>query len=563
LLKKFAAHVPAPARPALFALLFFVAWAFLDAVFNLRYPNPAYEPKGWYLLPSLDVLALLAVFSILGWRRIRTPAAVTIAFTIAAAVVRLLRTADGLMWVAAFRPINVALDYPLLRDLLEHLRASNSVARLVVGAVVLAALTAVFLFLVYFALVSTQRYLARGTRERLVMAGAVVAATALSPLWRADHSPDLHLGLFGRSVVPVAIDQAHLVEPTTVAKQHKMEEIRAVQAQLAATPSDLKELNGADVLVFIIESYGSIAFRDRRIVSMRCPPLEEFGTALAARGYHAASSLVNSTTYGGGSWMPQTTFATGIFVGNAFDYSVVRYADPPPRTMAETFKNAGYHTVLVAAGTIWSWPEGLIRGFDRRYYEADLEYAGPSFGWASMPDEYVVDFVHRHEVARARSPLFVEYVLMSSHAPWAKIPLPVGDPSKLDHGRVYLDGGHVAQFPLHWGNVDQGAPAYAYSLCYDFEVIKQYVLERITRDTLIVIWGDHQPSPLLTGNDPSWAVPVHVLSRNPRIIERFNSAGYTTGMIPPQTGTAAPLTTIFPQLMEALSRPRAQEHRDP
>jgi hypothetical protein len=227
--------------------------------------------------------------------------------------------------------------------------------------------------------------------------------------------------------------------------------------------------------------------------------------------------------------------------------------DPPPRTLPQVFRQAGYRTVLVQPGTTRPFPEGLTFGFDKKYYSWNFDYQGPPFGWATVPDEYVVDYIQRQELdAKRANPSFIQYALVSSHAPWAVVPLAVNDWSKIGHGQLFKD--YQAKFPISWGNLKEGAPAYCYSLYYDFDVLRRYILERLKRDAFIVIMGDHQPAAVITNNDPSWAVPLHVLSKNKKLIERFNEAGYAPGMTPPLTGGAvAGLETLLPELMERLS----------
>ena len=72
--------------------------------------------------------------------------------------------------------------------------------------------------------------------------------------------------------------------------------------------------------------------------------------------------------------------------------------------------------------------------YDRR----NLGYRGPDFGLPPMPDQYTLLALQRRELAkRHRPPLFAEVDLISSHAPWTRIPrlIPwdeVGDGSIFD-----------------------------------------------------------------------------------------------------------------------------------
>src|SRR5215216_6889524 len=71
-------------------------------------------------------------------------------------------------------------------------------------------------------------------------------------------------------------------------------------------------------------------------------------------------------------------------------------------------------------------------------YTLSLHDALPSFGLPPMPDQYTLLALHRRELARRhRPPVFAEVDLISSHAPWTRIPrlIPwedVGDGSIFD-----------------------------------------------------------------------------------------------------------------------------------
>ena len=70
------------------------------------------------------------------------------------------------------------------------------------------------------------------------------------------------------------------------------------------------------------------------------------------------------------------------------------------------------------------WPEGSsFYGYDEVYDQRNLGYRGPRYAFAPMPDQYVLLALQRLELAkRDRRPLFAEVDMVSSHAPWTRIP---------------------------------------------------------------------------------------------------------------------------------------------
>jgi hypothetical protein len=549
-------RLAAPLRAILSALLFLACWAGLNAVFNNRYPARALEKGVYYLLPSVDVCLLLVVLAILGWRRRRLMFGAVLGVAVFAAFVRLYRISDGLIHINYFRDIKLYVDMPLLPDLWRLLRMSVSLPKLLTMTVLLGAAVSLLILLTYGAIIYLQSYLARSWRERTLFVGVLVACAALSPLWKAKgEAEEVRSGLFIPSVAPVAVDQARFASSAATYRRAKTIEIRTVHDVLQSMPADFSRLKGADFLLLLVESYGSAVFRQRTMTGTGCPNVDEFTSALASKGYGVASKYLLSTTYGGGSWFAHATLRTGVAIRDSLEFSLILQRRPPPTTFAEMIKRAGYRTVLAQPGTTRAWPEGLVHGFDRRYYAFDMEYEGPTFGWATMPDQYLLHVIHNKELKRGGAPRFIEYALVSSHAPWTPVPVVIDDWSKLERGRIYQNSPGV-RFPVSWTNMEEGAVAYSYSLCYEFDVMRKYITERLERDAFIVILGDHQPPGAITYDDPSWAVPMHVASKDQGLIERFVAAGYTPGMIPAEAIKIQGLNHFVTEFVRLLSSDR-------
>src|SRR3954471_22283319 len=90
------------------AVLFLLAWAFLDLVMNLRYPARVEEPAAWYLLPSLDVAVLFCAFALSAARGWRIPSWVTALLALMMTAIRVFRIADGLVQQNYYRSVNLS-----------------------------------------------------------------------------------------------------------------------------------------------------------------------------------------------------------------------------------------------------------------------------------------------------------------------------------------------------------------------------------------------------------------------------------------------------------------------
>ena len=532
---------------------FVAAWVLLSAVVTLHLEPPGKPAGPSFHWPSLDITVLLLAFAFLGWwgRPIaRWPSWVLAALVVA---VGLFRLADGLVRRNYYRSVDLAIDLPLLPELWRLLHSTVSGPSFWAGVLALGAALAAAVWALERAVSFARRFLASGFGPRVSLGLAVLVMAAASPFvpqgWRGGF------GLFGASVVPALWQQVELATATSQRRHDKRQEIQARQERWRRAEKGLTGLSDAQVLMFFVESYGRAALVHPDHGPRMRPVLDEFAQGAAKAGYEAASAWLDSPTYGGGSWLAHATFATGVRVGDGLEYAVLRNTQPPPGTMAEFFRQAGYRTTLVQPGTTRPWPEGMVHGFGRKIYSFDFEYRGPAFGWAPMPDQFVLDFVERQVLAE-KGPHFVLYNLVASHAPWNRLPPIVEDWSRLAKG-----GGSLyreltpRRFAVGWQNLGAGGEAFVAALAYDFQILRRY-LERIAdRRVLVIVLGDHQPTASLTGAAPSHAVPIHVLSQDPQLLAGFVQRGYRPGLWPPPGEEAQPMEHFLGEFLEIYAHP--------
>ena len=274
-------------------------------------------------------------------------------------------------------------------------------------------------------------------------------------------------------------------------------------AQLVADPfrdtagADLlTALRGKDVVIALVESYGRTAVDQPEVAAV----LAAGERRLAAAGFAARSGYLTSPTAGGGSWLAQSTLLSGLWVDNQHRYDALMHSDR--LTLNRAFGRAGWRTVGVMPGVILDWPEGAFFGYDRIYAAADLGYRGPNFSFATMPDQYTLSAFERLERAAAdRPPLMAVIPLISSHAPWNPVPTlvdwgEVGDGSGFPAG----DGaGDPADVVLHRDAARVRAD-YARAVGYSLTTVVSYLETYGDDDLVVVLLGDHQPAPVVTGD---------------------------------------------------------------
>jgi hypothetical protein len=520
---------------ALPTFAFLAVWAFLNAIVNARYPDD--EPALWYLIPSIDVVLLLGYFALFarqGWPVPRGARAGLVVFLF---LVRFVRLGDGVQARYFAQRFNLYSDLPLIP---EGIRFAHStlpgwkfwlLLLLVFGGLGGLGVAS------YQALGYVERRLA--DRRHVFELGVVTAVfLALSLLPHDPRYRDLYLGGFGASAIPRLRYELKFLLNVYGYKTKNRNAIADVQEELRRTPSNLEKLGHRNVFLFLVESYGVTVFERPLLKERVRPVLDGLESELGRRGFSIASGELDSPTYGGHSWLAHMTLATGVRVESQFQYEFMFTQRPKP--MAAFFHEAGYRTVVVQPGTTREWPKGEIFRFDQHYYSWQFDYAGPPFAWAPMPDQYMLDFTRRHELVEHRGPTFVEYVLVSSHAPWSDQPVLVDDWDRIGNGAIYNQL-EIVHYPIQWPNFANASEAYIRSIIYDFEVLRRYIADYVLDDTLIIAIGDHQPVAEVTEHSTSYAVPVHVLCRDARLLEPFEKRGYAPGMWPPHTEHPEPM----------------------
>jgi hypothetical protein len=321
----------------------------------------------------------------------------------------------------------------------------------------------------------------------------------------------------------------------------------------ADTPSDelLAGLRGKDVLLVWFESYGRVALEDSSFAPGIAKVLERGDEELTAAGYRTRSAFLTSPTFGAGSWLAHATLQSGVWTDSEQRYG--QLLDSDRLSLTRAFGAAGWRTVFSVPANTRDWPEGAAYyGFDQLYDSRNVGYAGPEFGYASMPDQYSLEFLRRTELApRARPPVFAEIDLVSSHHPWAPLPelvpwAEVGDGSVFDgmpeRGEVEVDGNEDPRTAQH---------QYGESVEYTWRALVSFLTTYPDPDRVLIIAGDHQPHSYVSGDDPGHDVPITVVAQDPEVIDRIDEWRWQPGLHPRPDAPVWRMDTVRDRLFRA------------
>jgi hypothetical protein len=88
-----------------------------------------------------------------------------------------------------------------------------------------------------------------------------------------------------------------------------------------------------------------------------------------------------------------------------------------------------------------------------------------------------------------------------------------------------------------WREPDDVRQHFAMAVEYALHAAQLFAERDLGPHALLILLGDHQPAPLVTGRDASMSVPVHVISARRELVEPFLAWGFRPGAWPPPEGS--------------------------
>ena len=326
-------------------------------------------------------------------------------------------------------------------------------------------------------------------------------------IWRVVYSPTLHfwrsLRHSGRVRSILAMDESHF---------ERFNYFKNVS--LARAPN---------IVIVCIEAYGSVVHRDPRYTHALGGLLRSYEDRLAATGYRFASTHSAAPLFAGGSWLSYASFTYGVAITDLDVYDALFSHAGGFRKYESLFhvlRRNGYHNVLLCPlGGVdprtldWTSLDRCFQS-DRRIAFEDLGYAGPVVNYFGLIrrysplDQYSLNFGYERARAHGTGPFSLFFCTLNSHYPWAEAPTSVDDWRALNRPGV--------EIPRARGTSTEDR--YAEAIRYQLDYVLRFATERAADAPLIIVFGDHQP-PMITPESMGTHTPVHILSRDPAVID--------------------------------------------
>ncbi|MGW5034504.1 sulfatase [Streptomyces nigra] len=480
-----------------------------------------------FLRLPVEAIVLAAVLPVLPSRARRITAAVLGVFVGLTAVLKCL---DMGFRETLARPFDLVFDWVLLADAADFLK--DSLGRTGEVLAVIGVILATVALLVLSALAMTRLANVLARHRPLALRTTLVLGVVWILCFTLGVQSGGGLTLATKGYTQYLSNRVQYVRDG-LGDAEVFEKQLAVDAY-AKTPSDqlLTGLRGKDVMFTFIESYGRVAIDDPKMGPKIDATLREGDARLKAAGFSARSGWLKSPVTGAGSWLAHSTFLSGLWVKNQQRYRTLTTSDRP--TLTSYFQKTGaWRTVGIVPGVRKAWPEGDYFGLDHIYDSEHLGYQGPYFSWSPVPDQFSLEAFQRLEHGKkVRDPIMAEIILASSHNPWSPIPRML-DWDELGDGSVFDGIEKEGTDPTQvWKKPERVRTEYRRAIEYSVQSLTEWVERYGTDDTVLVFLGDHQPVPTVTGGDTNKDVPITIVARDPKVLERTEGWNWTPGLKP-------------------------------
>ena len=292
--------------------------------------------------------------------------------------------------------------------------------------------------------------------------------------------------------------------------------------------------NHPNIYLIFVESYGSVLYKRPDFRSAYVELASRLDGQLTQEGWHTATTLSESTTWGGGSWMAYTSALFGLRIDSHPEYlsllNTYRLAANPYPSLGRFLKSQGYQFAWLSSiakeldADVWD-DYADFYGIDRWLGHADLNYSGRQYGWGpAPPDQFVLNFAHEEIVADSKQPVFMFFITQNSHYPWVV-------PELADNWRE-LDEPSSEELPAQ--PVDSIShqtlrQSYLNAIDYELSLLTDFVMKHGDEDAIFVFVGDHQPPRVSRRND-GLSTPIHIVSKDRELIAALEAKGFRPGL---------------------------------
>ncbi|MBP6558346.1 MAG: sulfatase-like hydrolase/transferase [Flavobacterium sp.] len=298
-------------------------------------------------------------------------------------------------------------------------------------------------------------------------------------------------------------------------------------------PENLALKSKPNVYFIAIESYGAILYENETYAEKYKTLIRKLEQKLESRNLKSATTLSETTVTGGTSWVSFSSFLKGIKIKNDFTYRYLLNHQKECKTQSvfSILKAFGYDTYLVAGiggfeSLTIEWEKILsFLGTEKAIKYADLEYKGATFNFGpSAPDQYLLNKARNLMEEKSNGKPFAFFVeTINSHYNF-------DTPTQLLSNWEDCQTARREDFKPLQNLSEQVLENYFKAIEYQLNNLEDFISNDNESDSIYVVFGDHQP-PLITHSKNSYKTPIHVISKEKKLVEQLIEKGFDYGLL--------------------------------
>jgi hypothetical protein len=123
-------------------------------------------------------------------------------------------------------------------------------------------------------------------------------------------------------------------------------------------------------------------------------------------------------------------------------------------------------------------------------------------------------------------------------------------------GRIFNEQAQSGPTPEEvWSEVDSIRDYYRQSIEYMLDTLVSYIQEYGDEDLVLLVMGDHPPAPMVSGDPQGRDVPVHLIARDPAVIDAIADWHWQPGLLPDENAPVWRMDLVRDRFIEAFSEP--------
>jgi hypothetical protein len=93
--------------------------------------------------------------------------------------------------------------------------------------------------------------------------------------------------------------------------------------------------------------------------------------------------------------------------------------------------------------------------------------------------------------------------------------------------------------------------AYGTSIVYAMNTLTSFVQHYGDKNLVLIVLGDHQPLPIVSGHNSNHVVPISIIAHDPKVLQQIGGWGWNSGLRPKPNAPVWPMSAFRNRFLTA------------